>query len=181
MFSARESELRGEQLGTTFHNPIFGDPKHTSSTQNEPRYGDSTTQNRNRDENKTCSSIIRYQATEISSAHAYPIIFKSKRWYGKLFWTLVLVLAFSGLVRQAFVLVKRYIDAPVAVELKVVSKTHLDFPAVTVCNTNKVRRSAISRSKHRQVLTVDDNTPNAYRVWVALIVFKQIMQIRLRF
>ncbi|XP_072051435.1 uncharacterized protein [Amphiura filiformis] len=157
MFSARE--LRGEKSGKKVHNPIFEDPE-PDSTQKGPQYGDST----NTNEEKTCLSIIGNQATEISSAHGYPTIFKSKRWYGKLFWTLVLVLAFCAFLRQAIVLVERYIDAPVAVELKVVSKTYLDFPAVTVCNTNKVRRSAISRSKHRQVLTVDDNTPNAYRV-----------------
>ena len=49
------------------------------------------------------------------------------------------------------------------IQLEVVSKTFLDFPAVTVCNTNKVRRSAIMESKHKQVLTIDDNTPTAYQ------------------
>ena len=48
-------------------------------------------------------------------------------------------------------------------QLNVVSRTFLDFPAVTVCNTNKVKRSAIAHSRHKQVLTIDDNTPTAYK------------------
>ncbi|XP_072050778.1 uncharacterized protein [Amphiura filiformis] len=153
---------RGDHSGSTVDNPIFEDPEQ-NRTQKAPQYVDAT-QNQNTVKKKTCYSIIRKHARQISTAHGYPMIFNSESWYGKLFWTLVVVTAFVFFLRQAIVLVTRYIDAPVAVELKVVSKTFLDFPAVTVCNTNKVRRSAISSSKHRQVLTVDVNTPTAYRV-----------------
>ncbi|XP_072029321.1 uncharacterized protein [Amphiura filiformis] len=150
-------------------------PYFANTTQQGPKYGDSTNKypGTNEDANadgddvdsdKTCFGIVSNQALEISTAHGYPIIFKSKRWYGRLFWTLILLAAIGAFLRQAVILFDRYIDAPVTVELQVVSKTFLDFPAVTVCNTNKVRRSAISESKHRQVLTVDDNTPTAYLV-----------------
>ena len=62
-------------------------------------------------------SILKTHATEISTAHGYPIIFKSKRWYGKLFWTLVLLTAFGAFGRQSYILFKRYLDAPVSVEV----------------------------------------------------------------
>ncbi|XP_072016191.1 uncharacterized protein [Amphiura filiformis] len=150
-------------------------PYFANTTQQGPKYGDSTNQYQGTnadanadgddvDSNKTCFGIVSNQALEISTAHGYPLIFKSKRWYGKLFWTLILMVAVGAFLRQAVIQIGRYFDAPVTVELQVVSKTFLDFPAVTVCNTNKVRRSAISESKHRQVLTVDDNTPTAYLV-----------------
>ena len=60
------------------------------------------------------------------------------------------------------IIYEEYPDIIINLQLKVVSRTSLDFPAVTVCNTNKVRRSAISQSKHKQVLTVDYNTPTPY-------------------
>ena len=62
-------------------------------------------------------SILKTHATEISTAHGYPIIFKSKRWYGKLFWILVLLVAFGAFGRQSYILFDRYLQAPVAVEV----------------------------------------------------------------
>ena len=66
---------------------------------------------------KSIFSILKTHATEISTAHGYPIIFKSKRWYGKLFWTLVLLTAIGLFGRQSYILFKRYLDAPVSVEV----------------------------------------------------------------
>ena len=61
--------------------------------------------------------ILKNHATEISTAHGFPLIFRSKRWYGKLFWTLILLAAFGAFGRQSYYLLKRYIDAPVSVEV----------------------------------------------------------------
>ena len=58
---------------------------------------------------------------------------------------------------------EQFSDEILHLQLEVVSRTFLDFPAVTVCNTNQVRRSAIMESKHKQVLTIDDNTATAYK------------------
>ena len=66
---------------------------------------------------KSVYGILKNHATEISTAHGVPIIFKSKHWYGKLFWTLVVLIALGAFGRQAYYLLDRYFDSPVAVEV----------------------------------------------------------------
>ena len=66
---------------------------------------------------KSFYGIISTHATELSTAHGYPRIFKAKTWYSKLFWTLILVVASVAFAYQAIKLLTRYLDAPVAVEV----------------------------------------------------------------
>ena len=66
---------------------------------------------------KSIYGILKTHATEISTAHGIPIIFKSKHWYGKLFWTLIVLVALGAFGRQAYYLLRRYFDSPVAVEV----------------------------------------------------------------
>ena len=66
---------------------------------------------------KSIYGILKTHATETSTAHGIPIIFKSKRWYSKLFWTLVVLVALGAFGKQAYDLIWRYYDYPVAVEV----------------------------------------------------------------
>ena len=47
-------------------------------------------------------------------------------------------------------------------QIVIITDPQIPFPAVTVCNTNKVRRSQILFSKHREVLFIDDQQPLPY-------------------
>ncbi len=47
-------------------------------------------------------------------------------------------------------------------QVEIITKTKLEFPAVTVCNTNKIRHSAILESRHQQALYLDDLQPLPY-------------------
>ncbi len=48
------------------------------------------------------------------------------------------------------------------IQVEIITNTELEFPAVTLCNTNKLRRSVIMKSRHRQVLSLDNLEPLAY-------------------
>ena len=88
------------------------------SKRNQQRKASSTNNEKNEIiKKKSVFGILKSHATEISTAHGFPIIFRSKRWYGKLFWTLILLTAFGAFGRQSYYLLKRYIDAPVSVEV----------------------------------------------------------------
>ena len=60
----------------------------------------------------------------------------SQTWYGKLFWTAVVVLGFTG----AFVLINNsysaWQDSPIATTISTHPLASLDFPNVTVCPPN---------------------------------------------
>ena len=102
-------------------------PYFASNTQPQgPKYGDASTSDNDAVavvddddviQDKTCFSMVETQATEISTAHGYPIIFKSKHWYGKLFWILIFLTATGAFLRQAVILINKYNASPVSVEV----------------------------------------------------------------
>ena len=71
---------------------------------------------------KSSYSILKEQALEISTAHGYPIIFKAETWYGKLLWSLICLGAIAAFVRQTYILMDRYLEFPVTVEVRDIRK-----------------------------------------------------------
>ena len=54
-------------------------------------------------------------------------------------------------------LVDKYLKYPTNMEVKIVSASELEFPAVTICNENPVQKSLISRLKlHKDLKYLDD-------------------------
>lgn len=81
---------------------------------------------------KSCYSILENQAVEISTAHGYPIIFKAETWFGKLIWSLIFLGALAAFIRQTYLLMDRFFDYPVSVEVRIFLSFIIPSP---FCNT----------------------------------------------
>ena len=75
----------------------------------------------------------------------------------RLLWVFIyigLVVTFSILFSE---LVKKYMSYPTLIEIQIVSEPRLEFPAVTVCNENPVKKSLIGRmTNYSDLLILDD-------------------------
>ncbi|XP_070566547.1 amiloride-sensitive sodium channel subunit beta-2-like [Ptychodera flava] len=78
-----------------------------------------------------------------SSSHGLPNIQRSKHPVGKLFWALLFLAGVGVLCWQVSVLVATYRKRDVDVTLKMHSNTSIEFPVVTICNTNALKMSAL--------------------------------------
>ena len=77
------------------------------------------------------------------------------------FMRIVWILAYIGLFLifcfQTTTLGLKYLGFPTQVEIEIISRSSLDFPAVTVCNNNPVRKSLIGRMQtHRDLILLED-------------------------
>jgi len=75
-----------------------------------------------------------------TSMHGVSYIQKAKLWQAKLIWTLLLILALSILTFHLYSLVYSFTQWP-KITTVALGYSNLDFPAVTICNVNRIRKS----------------------------------------
>ena len=75
----------------------------------------------------------------------------------KLIWLLIYIGLFLTFSYSFYEITTKYFSYPTLIEIEIVSKPRLEFPAVTVCNENPVRKSLIGRIKeYSDLLILDD-------------------------
>ncbi|XP_077865309.1 uncharacterized protein LOC144351913 [Saccoglossus kowalevskii] len=99
-----------------------------------------------------------------TTAHGVSHIFSATHPCTRFTWMAIVLLALVILVVQVGLLISQFLEYNVNVEMAVVSPNQLMFPSVTVCNTNKLRRSAIRDSIYSDLLVVDTNFVLPYYV-----------------
>ncbi|XP_077866593.1 uncharacterized protein LOC100372922 [Saccoglossus kowalevskii] len=99
-----------------------------------------------------------------TTTHGIPRIFQSSSYLGSCVWALIFFTSCGCFIWQATTLILQYMEYGVTVKIDVVTEKSLLFPSVTVCNTNKLRRSAIMESTYKDILIVDDDIVNPYYV-----------------
>ncbi|XP_070545645.1 uncharacterized protein [Ptychodera flava] len=97
-----------------------------------------------------------------TTAHGIANISNSTSTFGRTVWSVVCVTAFSLFLWQSSELLKDYLEYGIKIKFDVVSVPKLSFPTVTVCNTNKIRKSEILKSEHRRILVVDEDVVHPY-------------------
>ncbi|XP_077994420.1 epithelial sodium channel subunit beta-like [Glandiceps talaboti] len=78
-----------------------------------------------------------------SSSHGLPNIHRSKRLVSKLFWAVLFFTGIGVFCWQVSELAQTFRDRDVTVTLKMQFNNTIDFPAVTICNTNPVKMSSL--------------------------------------
>ncbi|XP_041464801.1 amiloride-sensitive sodium channel subunit beta-like [Lytechinus variegatus] len=71
-------------------------------------------------------------------------------------WLAIVVLAFGLLVIQAKTVYDDFKSSPYSTRIEIVSEVVKTFPAVTVCNDNKMRRSQLYDTKYKGLVDIDD-------------------------
>nr|XP_054755602.1 acid-sensing ion channel 1C-like [Lytechinus pictus] len=74
----------------------------------------------------------------------------------RLCWLAILILAFVLLVIQAMIVYEDFQSSPYSTKIDIVSEMTKTFPAVTVCNDNKMRRSRLYNTKYQGLIDIDD-------------------------
>ncbi|GFW58030.1 degenerin mec-10 [Trichonephila clavipes] len=84
---------------------------------------------------------ISKQLLEKSSVYAVSQLGRCRNPYRKLLWLFILTCGLIISFCQAYRVTKCYLQYPVVVNVQVEQKWHLDFPAVTVCNLNRMKKT----------------------------------------
>ncbi|XP_077861955.1 epithelial sodium channel subunit alpha-like [Saccoglossus kowalevskii] len=99
------------------------------------------------------TTVDNFMAT--TSAHGLPRIFDRRGLVITIFWTLIFATALTVSAWQIQNLIRQFVDRDINVRVEIVTAPGLKFPSVSVCNTNKLRKSAIADSPHKEMLAVD--------------------------
>ncbi|XP_067016052.1 acid-sensing ion channel 3-like [Acropora muricata] len=78
-----------------------------------------------------------------TTAHGYGRVADAPAgsWPRRCFWLLACAAAFAIFVYQLHVLTQQYLSKPLKTRTRIIHEQNIQFPQVTVCNLNKVRRS----------------------------------------
>ena len=76
----------------------------------------------------------------------------TENWILRLMWIVAYLGLFVVFVFQTVTLGKKFTSYPTDVSIEIISKPHLQFPAVTLCNNNPVRLSLLERMTEYQDL-----------------------------
>ncbi|XP_077981954.1 uncharacterized protein LOC144436962 [Glandiceps talaboti] len=102
-------------------------------------------------------TVITHDFCDNTTWHGLPNIGRSKSSASRLLWALVVLTACIAFIAQASIMVYRYFDYKVNIIMEETGVPSLYFPAVTICNTNKVRASALANSNHYSFVSLMQN------------------------
>ncbi|KAK2157086.1 hypothetical protein LSH36_199g03027 [Paralvinella palmiformis] len=91
-----------------------------------------------------------------STAHGLPKVVTSASRTRQVIWLIVFCTAFAYFIYQCTILVNYYLSYPVSVQIDVTTLKSMNFPAVTVCNMNMLKKDiAITDKKYKEMVFVD--------------------------
>ncbi|XP_038073461.1 amiloride-sensitive sodium channel subunit beta-like [Patiria miniata] len=91
-----------------------------------------------------------------TTAHGLPLIINGTYTVGRIAWSVIWLIAFGLAVLQSTQLLIEYFQVrPLTTSIELVTKTNLDFPAVTVCNMNRMRRSELVGTRFEGLIAID--------------------------
>ncbi|KAG8191065.1 hypothetical protein JTE90_008379 [Oedothorax gibbosus] len=101
--------------------------------------------NRSRTNKYRSQSIFGYLLRKLSESSISGVnkIFSAKNWFQRILWILVLAFCIVGFGYQTLKFLRIYYKKPSVVQTEVENDGMADFPAVTVCSTNRLRRSIL--------------------------------------
>ncbi|XP_077867543.1 uncharacterized protein LOC144356731 [Saccoglossus kowalevskii] len=91
-----------------------------------------------------------------TTAHGLSKICYSPSFFGRLLWSILCLAGVMAFLIQGSLVICEFFEYNVKMKNNVVSVLSLPFPSVTVCNTNKLRSTAIANSEHWRAKVVDE-------------------------
>jgi hypothetical protein len=81
----------------------------------------------------------------------------------KFIWTFIFVASLCMFIAQTSELLKDYLTYPVTMSIKMINKRDSLFPAITICNQNRLKRSKIQNSTFSALYDVDQEIENVLK------------------
>ncbi|KAJ8018917.1 Acid-sensing ion channel 2 [Holothuria leucospilota] len=91
-----------------------------------------------------------------TTAHAFPEIILNPRILAKVVWSLLLTIAFLLFCFQTSTLLSNYHTFNTNIQL--VNSEYVEFPAVTICNFNRMKRSQVNENSRYDYVRLVENT-----------------------
>ncbi|XP_013398048.1 degenerin-like protein unc-105 [Lingula anatina] len=99
------------------------------------------------EENDTLTYYVLWKGLkERTTSHIIPQVTNAKGIFKHFFWILITLATFVGLGYHLYTMFYKFFEYDVGVKLEITSNSTLKFPAVTVCNENAFRKSALLSS-----------------------------------
>eukprot|EP00057_Strongylocentrotus_purpuratus_P029401 XP_011683875.1 PREDICTED: degenerin deg-1 [Strongylocentrotus purpuratus] len=93
-----------------------------------------------------------------ATTHGIPRVLNASRpWQSRLFWCVVTLIFAGVFLFQGSKLVQSYIARPTTTKISLITKSRLEFPAVTICNLNMLRRSMLKGTRFETLAALDRN------------------------
>ena len=103
---------------------------------------------------KSLTDIVK-EFSMNTTMHGPPLVVSCQHWWAKLFW----FAAFLGFTviffYQGYYLMFEFFHFPYTTKVDLITEKLLDFPAVTVCNLNRMRRSELRGTRFEGFVEVD--------------------------
>ncbi|XP_071488689.1 epithelial sodium channel subunit alpha-like [Diadema antillarum] len=100
-------------------------------------------------------NALLLEFSNVTTAHGVPRIITGKSTLSKLLWSTLTLAALGAFLWQGSLLFIDFSHHPYTTQIDLITKTELDFPAVTVCNMNRMRRSALVGTRFESLIEVD--------------------------
>ncbi|XP_070561546.1 G-protein coupled receptor GRL101-like [Ptychodera flava] len=91
-----------------------------------------------------------------TSSHGISRIAEANPRFRRAAWIIVVVASFIGYSGHVDILVSRFLRYDVSIKMDVITGDSVLFPAVTVCNSNKLRLSEVKKSPYSDLATVNE-------------------------
>ena len=93
---------------------------------------------------KSATKNVVEDFVDNTTTHGVPRVLNSSRSsISRVFWCLVTLALFGALLYQGSKLVIAFRGRPTTTKITLVTKSKLEFPSVTICNLNMMRRSQL--------------------------------------
>ena len=92
-----------------------------------------------------------------TTAHGLNRVNGAKNWWGKLTWGLLFSVFTMTFIYQAGTLLIEYHQWPVTMKIRVVNQQNQLFPAITICNQNRIMKSKLEGTRFEQLPAIDKN------------------------
>ncbi|XP_071490072.1 epithelial sodium channel subunit alpha-like [Diadema antillarum] len=115
----------------------------------------------------TVTALLSEFATT-TTAHGIPNIYSARSIIEKIFWTLAFLVCLGVFLRQSEILIADYLSFPYTTRTDIITSAALQFPAITLCNVNMMRRSKLINTRFQGLLKLDESSTSTnydYSEW----------------
>ncbi|XP_071490102.1 uncharacterized protein [Diadema antillarum] len=105
----------------------------------------------------TVTALLSEFATT-TTAHGIPNIYSARSIIEKIFWTLSFLVCLGVFLWQSETLIADYLSFPYTTRTDIITSAALQFPAITLCNVNMMRRSKLMNTRFQGLLKLDESS-----------------------
>lgn len=123
-------------LNNSEHSECNSDRRNSQPTRKKERY----------------ANYILYDFISHSTLHGFHYIFESRPTIQRILWLILLACMFGLFTWQTSTLVSKYFEYRVTSRVQIINDRQSIFPAVTICNFNRYRKSIINNTELGEIV-----------------------------